>query len=95
MGCRNTAHFSFQKLLKRRHKTSDNRIVQNLENILEVWNRKLNGIRNLLTQLPKNLKDRIIWKTIVNINGSLQAISLIFLVLSAQSGAGHNIYGRF
>ena len=60
---------------------SDNWVVQNLQNALDTWNSKLAEIWALLTQSPQNFKGGAIWKVIVNINGTLQAIGLALLVL--------------
>ena len=60
---------------------SDNWVVQNLENALDTWNNKLNEIWTLLTQSPQNFKGGGIWKVIVNINGTMQAIGFALLVL--------------
>lgn len=56
---------------------SDNWVVQNLENALEVWNGKLSEIWQLITQSPQTFKGGSIWSVIVNIHGALQAILLI------------------
>ena len=60
---------------------SDNWVVQNLQNDLDTWNSKLAEIWALLTQSPQNFKGGAIWKVIVDINGTLQAIGLALLVL--------------
>ena len=60
---------------------SDNWVVQNLENALEVWNEKLAEIWTLLTQSPQSFKSGSIWSVIVNIHGALQAVGLALLVL--------------
>ena len=60
---------------------SDNWVVQNLENALETWNKKLAEIWQLLTTLPQNFKGGGIWSAIVNINNAVQAIGLALLVL--------------
>ena len=60
---------------------SDNWVVQNLEHALETWNDKLNEIWTLLTQSPQDFKGGGIWKVIVNINGTMQAIGFALLVL--------------
>ena len=60
---------------------SDNWVVQNLENALEVWNEKLSEIWTLLTQSPQSFKGGSIWSVIVNIHGALQAVGLALLVL--------------
>ena len=60
---------------------SDNWVVQNLENALEVWNDKLSEIWTLITQSPQTFKGGSIWNVINNVHGSLQAIGLALLVL--------------
>lgn len=60
---------------------SDNWVVQNLEHALETWNDKLTEIWKLLTQSPKDFKGGGIWKVIVDINGTMQAIGFALLVL--------------
>ena len=49
---------------------SDNWVVQNLENALEVWNGKLSEIWQLITQSPQDFK-----------GGAIQAIGYALLVL--------------
>ena len=60
---------------------SDNWIVQNLENALEVWNDKLSEIWQLITQSPQTFKGGSIWSIICSIHGALQAIGYALLVL--------------
>ena len=60
---------------------SDNWVVQNLENALEVWNDKLSEIWQLITQSPQTFKGGAIWNVVVNIHGGLQAIGYALLVL--------------
>jgi len=60
---------------------SDNWVVQNLENALEVWNGKLSEIWQLITQSPQTFKGGDIWNIVVNIHGALQAIGYALLVL--------------
>ena len=60
---------------------SDNWVVQNLENALEVWNDKLSEIWTLITQSPQTFKGGSIWNVITNVHGALQAIGLALLVL--------------
>ena len=60
---------------------SDNWVVQNLENSLNVWNGKLTEIWSLVTQSPETFKGGAIWNVIVTINGGLQAIGYALLVL--------------
>lgn len=56
---------------------SDNWVVQNLENALEVWNDKLSEIWQLITQSPQTFKDSVV----VDIHGALRAIGCALLVL--------------
>lgn len=60
---------------------SDNWVVQNLENALEVWNGKLGEIWQLITQSPQTFKGGSIWDVVVDIHGALQAIGCALLVL--------------
>ena len=60
---------------------SDNWVVQNLENALEVWNDKLSEIWQLIMQSPQAFKGGAIWNVVVNIHGGLQAIGYALLVL--------------
>lgn len=61
--------------------SSNNWIVQNLQNALTTWNEKLAEIWTLITTTPQNFKGGTIWNAIVNINGAVQAIGLALLVL--------------
>lgn len=60
---------------------SDNWVVQNLENALEVWSEKLAEIWTLITQSPQTFKGGSIWSVIVSVHGALQAIGYALLVL--------------
>ena len=60
---------------------SDNWVVQNLENALEVWNEKLAEIWTIITQSPETFRGGQIWSVITNIHGSIQAIGYALLVL--------------
>ncbi len=60
---------------------SDNWVVQNLENALEVWNGKLAEIWTIITQSPQTFKGGAIWSVILDIHGALQAIGYALLVL--------------
>ncbi len=60
---------------------SDNWVVQNLENALNVWNEKLSEIWMLITQSPQTFKDGAIWNVVTSIHGALQAIAYALLVL--------------
>lgn len=60
---------------------SDNWVVQNLENALDVWNDKLSEIWRLVAQSPQDFKGGEIWNVVVGIHGTLQAIGYALLVL--------------
>ena len=60
---------------------SDNWVVQNLENALNVWNEKLTEIWTIITQDPRTFRGGAIWNVVLNIHGALQAIGLALLVL--------------
>ena len=60
---------------------SDNWVVQNLENALEVWNEKLAEIWTIITQSPETFRGGQIWSVITNIHGAIQAIGYTLLVL--------------
>jgi len=65
---------------------SDNWIVENLKNALNVWNDKLSEILGLLTTAPSEFKGGGIWDAITTIHGALQAIGLALLVLFFLAG---------
>ena len=65
---------------------SDNWVVQHLVNTLNTWNEKLAEVWELLSMSPESFKGGGIWRIMVNINGSLQAIGLALLVLFFLSG---------
>ena len=60
---------------------SDNWVVQNLQNALNVWNEKLSEIWTLITQSPQTFKGGAIWNVVTSIHGALQAIGYALLVL--------------
>lgn len=60
---------------------SDNWVVGNLQNALDIWNGKMSEICLIITQTPENFKGGTIWKVILNINGAVQAIGLALLVI--------------
>lgn len=60
---------------------SDNWVVQNLENALEVWNEKLAEIWAIITQSPETFRGGQICSVITNIHGAIQAIGYALLVL--------------
>ena len=70
---------------------SDNWVVQNLENALEVWNDKLSEIWQLITQSPQTFKGGSIWSIICSIHGALQAIGYALLVLFFVVGVCENL----
>ncbi len=59
---------------------SDNWVVQHLINTLDTWNEKMGEVWSLLTMSPASFKGGGIWRTILAINGSLQAIGLYRLI---------------
>ena len=65
---------------------SDNWVVQHLINTLNTWNEKLAEVWMLLTMSPEEFKGGGIWKVILSINGSLQAVGLALLVLFFLAG---------
>ncbi len=65
---------------------SDNWVVQHLVNTLDTWNEKLAEVWQLLSMSPDEFKGGGIWRVMLNINGSLQAIGLALLVLFFLSG---------
>ena len=60
---------------------SDNWVVQNLENALNTWNKKLAEIWILITQSPQDFKGGSIWNVMVGIHGAVKAIGIALLVL--------------
>ena len=60
---------------------SDNWIVRNIENALEMWSEKLAEIWQLLTQSPETFKGGSIWTVMQSVHGALQAIGYALLVL--------------
>ena len=50
---------------------SDNWVVQNLQNALNVWNEKLSEIWTLITQSPQTFKGGAIWNVVTSIHGAL------------------------
>ena len=59
---------------------SDNWVVQNLENALEVWNEKLAEIWMLITQSPQAFKGGSIWSAIA-LHMALNGLSLAMALL--------------
>ena len=66
--------------------SSNNWVIDNLNNALETWNSKLSEIFSLITQSSQDFKGGSIWRVIVDINGALQAIGLALLVLFFVAG---------
>ncbi|MDL2287960.1 hypothetical protein LJC32_01095 [Oscillospiraceae bacterium OttesenSCG-928-F05] len=60
---------------------SDNWIVNNLNDAINMWNSKLMEIWTIITQSPETFKGGFVWEVMVTINGSLQAIGYALLVL--------------
>jgi hypothetical protein len=60
---------------------SDNWVVQNLQNALNVWNGKLTEIWQLITQSPQDFRGGAIWTVVENIHGALLAVGYALLVL--------------
>lgn len=60
---------------------SDNWVVQNLQNALTTWNKKLAEIWALVTQSPQAFKGGTIWNVMVTIHGALQATGFALIVL--------------
>lgn len=65
---------------------SDNWVVENLQRAIETWNGKLSEIWLLVTQSPEEFRGGSIWKVILDIHGSLQAIGTALLVLFFVAG---------
>lgn len=61
--------------------SSDNWVIDNLNNALDTWNDKLTEIWQIITQSPELFKDGSIWQVILKINGAVEAIGLALLVL--------------
>ena len=70
----------------------NNWIVENLEHAFETWNEKLREMWSLLTQSPQSFKGGAIWRTVLTINGAVQAIGygllVLFLAISIFRSAG-------
>ena len=60
--------------------SSNNWVIDNLNNALETWNSRFSEIWQLITQNPQDFKGGGIWQVMVEINGALQAIGLALLV---------------
>ena len=60
---------------------SNNWVVENLQNALDMWNDKLSEIWRLISESPETFKGGGIWDVMVDINGALKAIGYALLVL--------------
>lgn len=60
---------------------SENWVVQNLENALNVWNGKLEEVRSILTSSPETFRGGGVWEVVQTVHGALQAVGLALLVL--------------
>ena len=60
---------------------SNNWVVENLQNALDMWNDKLSEIWRLISESPEMFKGGGIWDVMVDINGALKAIGYALLVL--------------
>lgn len=56
-------------------------VIDNLENALETWNKKMTEIWQLVTESPVEFKEGGVWRVILDIHGALQATGLALLVL--------------
>lgn len=60
---------------------SDSWIIENLQNALDTWNKKMAEIWQLITQSPQEFKGGDIWDVILDIHGAIMAVGLGLLVL--------------
>lgn len=60
---------------------SENWVIQNLERSFSVWNDKLAEVWQIVAQSPENFRGGSIWRIIVGIHGTLQAVGYALLVL--------------
>lgn len=60
---------------------SNNWVVENLQNALDMWNDKLSEIWRLISESPETFKGGGIWDVMVDMNGALKAIGYALLVL--------------
>lgn len=67
--------------MKEVERVSDNWVIQNLQNALNTWDKKMAEIWTLLTQSPEEFRGGGIWEVILRIHGGLQAIGYALLVL--------------
>ena len=56
-------------------------IIENLESAIDTWNKYLQEIWDLLATSPQEFRGGGIWRAMVSINGSIQAIGYALLVL--------------
>lgn len=61
--------------------TSENWVVNNLNNALNTWNEKMADLWQLVTQSPQSFKGGAVWNVIEGIHHSLIAVGLALLVL--------------
>lgn len=78
---------------------SDNWIVNNLNNALNLWNEKLSEIWSLVAESPETFKGGSIWQVVTEINGALQAVGysllILFMAMSIfKSAAGFQEFKR-
>ncbi len=66
---------------------SDNWIVQNLQNALDLWNAKLAEMWSLLTLSPQEFREGRIWSVILTVHGAMRDVGLSLLVLFFVAGA--------
>ena len=66
---------------------SDNWIVQNLQNALDLWNARLAEMWSLLTLSPQEFREGRIWAVILTVHGAMRDIGLSLLVLFFVAGA--------
>lgn len=60
---------------------SNNWVVENIQNALGTWDKKLSEIWRLISESPEDFKGGQIWDVMVNINDALKAIGYALLVL--------------
>jgi len=60
---------------------TDSWIIENLQNALDTWNRKMAEIWQLLLQSPEEFKGGDIWEVVLDVHGAVMAIGLGLLVL--------------
>ena len=60
---------------------SNNWVVENIQNALETWDKKLSEIWRLISESPEEFKGGQIWDVMVNVNDALKAVGYALLVL--------------